>query len=477
MDQQLNKILSELYELDPSLRGHEQALRKIVMVLLKTKKEIRIDQGFKNYLRQELEQLAAKENRVTKENLFDLLKLKPMKKLSFALAGALCLVLIVTLALQNKNNKTFTTAPGSITQLADNAFGPLGAADTASGAAPTAPSTFSAPSSAMPAYGRGGGVGAPNTMIYRPVQYVFKYTGDELSISEDKLEVLRKAKIGGTSLDNILNGFRLGDFDASGFSGMKIDSFTASERNGSYTITADLTNGSAYIYKQPEPVDCGANQGPKCSGPIMPQLNLSDVPGDQALIDIADAFLKAHRIDASKYGKPEIQNDWRQYANASQIYVPDIITVIYPAEAAGIKVYDQSGGVSGMAVGVNIRTKQVMNVSEINLGGFESSLYATEKDFGKIVSIAEKGGTSFYQGNSEKKSEVQLGTPSIALMRYWNYSGPGGTDLYVPAMVFPVVHADEGFTQKNVVVPIIKDILDKIQSQPPIGIMEPMMTK
>ncbi len=56
----LEKILGELYELDPSLKNNETQIREIILKFSSEKPEVRIDQGFILKLREELEEKTAK---------------------------------------------------------------------------------------------------------------------------------------------------------------------------------------------------------------------------------------------------------------------------------------------------------------------------------------------------------------------------------------------------------------------------------
>ena len=64
---------------------------------------------------------------------------------------------------------------------------------------------------------------------------------------------------------------------------------------------------------------------------------------------------------------------------------------------------------------------------------------------------------------------MDLGTPSVVLMRSWLPSGDGSSsEVNVPALQFPVLQkpADQPWFSNYVMVPLAKEILDQKQDGP-----------
>ncbi len=523
MDQQLQNLLNELYAVDPALKAKEPELIQIIQVLLKSKPQIQFDESFKERLRQELQR------RSTKSNVFSLLTENKMKKLSLVFGGVLCLLLVVgALFLQRGRVQTKLAQKndqGKIIRLADNSFGNLAAVSTAPqtsaqplASAPTnqnqtatsssAPTSSAAPKASMgfaapTGFGGGGpisggsgtassgtatkGMPIADMRIYQPTYYNYVYKGD-LTIPSDKLEVLRKVKspLNTDAINNVIKSTDFGMINLGGFNNLGLDNFSVSEDNG-YVINVSPREGTVNIYQQYNPgATCSSIEVP-CPMPMMQAqqpIQMPYVPTDQQMISIADQFIKDHDISLKNYGAAEVQNDWKiQYLNLAikaptmaPTWIPDTGSVIYPATINGINIYDEQGNKYGMVVNISFRDKKVTSVSEITAPNYESSLYETETDTAKIMAIVNKGGVNgYYPPEATKTVDVELGKPSIQLMRYWKYDYGSSTELYVPALVFPIVHPENypDIYRKTVIVPIIKDILNA--QQPPIRIMKPMM--
>ncbi|MDB4939635.1 MAG: hypothetical protein JWO40_60 [Candidatus Doudnabacteria bacterium] len=524
MNLQLQNLLEELYTLDPTLRTREKELKQIIEVLLKSKPDIKLDQNFRERLRIELQ------NHQPKQSVFNSINQNKMKKFNIYFGSALCLLLIAgAVALQaNKNKQQLQLANGTmlgegkIIRLADNAFGSLNnpsagtAANTqpvaatplakstlqqdvsnSTGSAPSlkpmSPMSLSTPASVPPAN--------PLLRIYQPTELHYIYDGPAITIPSDKLEVLKKTALDLTStqLNDSLKNLNLGLIDFGTFKNLNVDSFTVSEKDG-YSITVDPKAGTINLYAQNQNygggcaiplaspmASAGTSSSSSANAIIRPcmesQIKISDVPDDQTLIDAANKFIADHHISLKNYGAPEVVSDWKiQYEQSSDkatFYIPTAGTVLYPAQINGIGVYDQNGNKVGMGVALNFADQKVTSISELNLGNYQSSLYSTETDISKIMAIVEKGGTdTYYPADANAKTEdVQLGSPKLQLMTYWDYQNNNSTELFVPALIFPITKApaDVPIYKKAVVVPIIKDILSALP--PPYQIMLPGIKK
>jgi hypothetical protein len=508
MDSQLQNLLEELYAVDPALRSKEKELRQIIEVLLKSKPDIQLDPSFREQLRVELQKHIPKEpilNQIKETNY--------MKRFSIVFGSLLLVALVIGgITLQNNQKKQTQLADGisigegKITRLADNAFGTLkstsvapdkGAAAQTAATPPasTQVSPQSAPSSAMmaparglaeptyppapstiPSSGKGGG-GPANSMmrIYQPVTPHYVYNGPAITIPADKLEVLKRTdqSFNNTQLSDFFKKLNFGVIDFGGFNNLNLDAFTVSEKDG-YTINVDTRNASVNIYAPYKGYNC--NRFSPCT---VPRRSISDIPSDQSLIDISNQFIADHHINLKNYGTPKVvsywKNDYQQTTDKANYYIPEVDTVLYPAQINGIGVYDEGGTEVGLTV--EIMNKQISGLSQLDFANYDSSLYPTESDTAKIMSIVEKGGFNSYYGGQPggKTEDIQLGTPKLQLMTHYEYDANSSTELFVPALVFPVISTPtdpQNYYKKNVVVPIIKSILDS-PNQAPIGIMAP----
>jgi hypothetical protein len=103
---------------------------------------------------------------------------------------------------------------------------------------------------------------------------------------------------------------------------------------------------------------------------------------------------------------------------------------------------------------------------------YESAQYVAEQDAARITKLAEQGGMYGFWGEPAPDARViNLGTPTRVLMQHYLYVNGSNEELYVPALVFPVLNAPtDMYIQSHVIVPLVKEILDNYQ--PPMLLKE-----
>lgn len=218
------------------------------------------------------------------------------------------------------------------------------------------------------------------------------------------------------------------------------------------------------------------------------RLKIDDIPDDQTLISLATEFLKDHNISLENYGIPYVQNFWQlEYQTVqdkSLAYVPDIVSVIFPLKINGTEVYDEGGNKTGLMVPVNVRVKKVSGVYDLSALRFESSLYEAETDIKKLISIAENGGFrgGYYFAENQNQTEIELGTPVTAYVKIWQYEPQKAEsqELIVPALIFPITKSPADvpyFFQQNIIVPIVKDVLENAYPGGPIPLPLPAVAE
>jgi hypothetical protein len=209
------------------------------------------------------------------------------------------------------------------------------------------------------------------------------------------------------------------------------------------------------------------------------RLSESDLLSDEESIRIADAFLAEYGISKADYGAPVINNQWRlQYAAMDSVarssyWFPEGVSVVYPILADGKIAYDESGYPYGLNVNVDVRMKRAQSVWNLFARTYQVSSYAAETDTKRLLDIAQN--TDNYGGEwpeNAKRIEVELGTPKIAYVRSWQQMGTTGAELLVPALIFPIKNVPAELWRQNVIVPLVKDLLDAMPSV--IGIPMPL---
>lgn len=490
MEQLIDKIISELYALDPELRKQDAQLRKIISELLQAKPEVKINEEFVKGLKSKLQ---AKASLINKEE-------NSMKNiLNYILGGALTVAVAVAVFGYYNNNllvlpKGATEVLTSKIEISEvpnsNSFGSLAMEmDTMS----RNQSGGGGGSAAQLAFGVGGG-GGDAKIIPPAYNYKYVYTGDklpELSQSQDVLKRITETS-NKSGVSEFIKKFSFGLINISKFNQAELQNFNLIEnKEFGYGVSVDLTQGSVSLYqnweKWPHPeAQC---QNEECFKQY--RLSINDVPEDSVVIDIAKNFLKEYGVSLANYGEPVVFKDWMpDYArssNKADYYIPDSVSITFPLVIKDKAVLDEAGNPSGISVTVDIRNKKVSGVYGLFTRKYEQSKYEGETDSGRIIKIAENGGfrnyMPYYQEGG-KDITIDLGTPKEELVQIWQYSSGTQKELYVPALVFPVKpteNATEMYLPKFIVVPLVKELLtDPVtQATPmPIDIMvEPAATK
>ncbi len=409
-----------------------------------------------------------------------------MNRFRFVLpvAALAIIAVVISVAKPQTNSKVSLGTKQEVTRLSANAFGQLNALNTnggrgqgGGGNAQTADSKIAAPETAIGM--GGGGSSAMPAELYVPTYYNYVYKGDKFEVEQDQMDVYEREKGFGSNTDlaSFLDRFNIGLFDINKFQNATVDYVRASEnRNNGYSVDMDLKLGTIYI---------GQNWEKWAMMDYSSPVTINQIPSDEESIALANQFLADYGISTENYGAPEVQNSWRilydRAPNKSSIYVPDTVSVVYPAKISGNEVYDESGNKTGMYVSINVRNKAVSSVGEITGQHYQASAYPTEKNADRLVKIAEQGGFRNYmpfaaEGSTEpnaKKITVELGSPKIVYVRLWQTVGNESKTIYVPSLVFPITNQPADYYSQNVIVPLIKEVLDT-QDQIPKGIT-PMM--
>ena len=506
MNNEIQKILDDLYKIDPSLAKHEVELIKLIDKLLAARPNYKLDEEFIDSLRTRvLEHARELNNTLPRAGWLE--KYMNLNKFAYAALGAAA-TLIVVIPLLNYlnhrvatvNNIAQTTESGKeikIARLENDAFGTLTVP-----AAPESAQTYSqsqdsgaaaspkAMSETAPLGMGGGGGGDAKSIVSMPYPgwdyYEYKYVGSDLPVPASTLPVYsRVADQSKTANINDLAALIGPGFpDITRFENLKLNNFNiAEDRDFGYNIFYDAVGSTMNIdmlwERWPQP-------GRECTDQACwdkYRLTVNDVPNDANLIATADTFLSQYGINMSNYGPGEVRTDWRRTYDLAEdkslAWIPDSISVVYPLLIEGRETYDESGYKNGLTVNVSIRYDKVAGVYGLKTLDFKSSDYAMETDTARILKLAENGGTPWGQGKMEgaKTVTVELGDPSLELVGYYRYDQTTGKsdELYVPAYVFPVMNPDDASNLfKNYVVVIIaKEIMDE-RDKEWVGIPQPM---
>jgi len=302
--------------------------------------------------------------------------------------------------------------------------------------------------------------------------YNYEYIGDDFELLDLEVDVYRKINPDlSKEFSSLFSNKKIGFFDMKKFRNISLSNISINEdRDFGYSIYLGLRDGNFSIYKNWEKWPniekvCGVYNYECLRGY---QLTIEEVLSDDDIINIADKFLRDYNISLKNYGSPEVQKHWlREYllsSDKNSFYIPDTISVVYPLIINGMIVYEEYGQKSGLMVEVDIREGRVSGVYNLAYQYYESSTYSTERNKEIILNMAKQGGRYpdyYYRDGQTKTIDINLGTPSLGIMKIWNYDEAEmkGYEVFVPAYVFPVLSesAPSSFYRRNIVVPAVKD--------------------
>jgi hypothetical protein len=477
----IKEILSDIYNIDSSLKKYEPELIKIIKTMLDSRPKTETDEQFKEKLRiqlfQKIEQL--KQKNMSKENNLKYY----LPKLAYAFSGALLLALIlfpIMLQLGKITVPIEENLEENITEKQNEAFGPLSidqeqlnlvregdwTADTQPGIVPE-PSK-----SGLDIEGQDELISVEVGEIdsIRPPRYSYRYVykGEDFSLENSMVKVFKRIIDSKSSvLNNFVNRLDLGLIDLNKFSDLEVNNINfAQESDDGYNFYIDFNNGNISIHKKPENYLLERGE----------MLTLEDKLSDAEIIGISNNFLDIFGIDKSGFGSPIVEHSGPEYhIMDEEKIISEYVQVTYPLILDGKTVYNQSGNEYGLSVTVNIREKEVNSVYNLFVQKYETSLYKAITDKEEAIKQAEKGGLyGYYIDETGETKEIPLGTPSVGYMRFMNYKVGKSDELYTPALIFPIGEIPDGviITKENVVVPLAKDLLKKLNYPMPVPLLD-----
>jgi hypothetical protein len=498
MEKNINKILQDIYELDASFREHEDKLREIIKELIASRPDTKFTEEFARELRAEVMRRAEvlkTEAAINKPGFFS--QFTWVNKLAYALGGAAIALVLATPVINLFYGTEKTATPeklaldvsSGIAQVKERAWGSLSQGDEA---------TLNEAAPKGIGGGGGGMASAPapvqtdaGTMEARAIMpeffnYEYQYVGEELNLDQTERAVFKhnKDNLDRSSLANLLKSMDFSLVDLGQFKNAAISNLSINEdRDFGLALNINMTKGNINIFKNWQ-------KWPQVNAGCTDQacyernrLKISDIPKDERLISLANNFVKDYGIDIKSYGEPFVYDHWRhQYEVAedkAQVWIPDEVTVIYPLLIDGETVYDQGGNPTGLSVSIDIRNNRAAGAHNITVQTYQRSVYETETDAAKVIAVAEQGGRHHVfepEVPDAKIITIELDTPALGLMRHWQYNTDKQetSELYIPALIFPVKSVSEAsqyFNRENIVVPLVKEILEEYAQDNPDGPM------
>ena len=472
---QLDNLLAELYEIDPSLKKYGDSLRSLVLEMLTSKPDTKFDGEFAARLKQEL---AKKISASKTEKTFSIFSFLKNKRWYFTFAGlAVCgfaVLLVLVVPRQEDSINPIYNLTGPTVSLEKHAFGPLATMENAASNFGMGAGNNTVNAVAKSAPTRMMVTDAVNQKAVAPsfsIQYV--YAGDNFNLTDQAGLVYRRVKGNGELAKSLMKSLQKGNFemmDLNSFQNLKLTNLSFLEdRDSGLMINFDFVNDNFYFSENSEKWQavgnntCGLNK--ICDG----NTHLDDIPADNLLIEKANNFFKSHKINLENYGAPIVDNSWRasyeQTVNKESYSFPEYINIVYPLLVGKNReeVYDQSGALAGLRASINLSRNAISNVDGLAIYHYQSSEYELVTDMEAIIKVAEKGGWNQISFASTNVKKVSLGTPKRALVQLSRFSNNQNEELLVPALIFPVADGQLFYGRSSVVVPLVKEIFNELK--------------
>ncbi len=449
LQKRITEVLEELYSLDTKFKVHEPKLRELVEALLLSKPDTHFDEHFARTLR------ASLIPKTKKSSILSPYRPHLISKLAYGVSGGLVtLMVIIPLAFvltkkatvfapgQVKNETVGIALTPQISSKGNNAFGSLALAS----------STGSSPARAAKVQD------STSTLAVNPQMTTMMAVTDLSTTSEEQASTSLQAKVpskkyiyeGATfalsdaqgnvlkrttgvdsrkQLTSLIGSARFNLPNISTFSNLNLRTIDLSEdKKEGYSIHIDADQGSVtFTQNSPTWVQSTTTA-------------TSTALDAQALVAIASAFVKDHGIDTSIYATPFVGHG--------------STTVVYPLLLNGKEVYGQDGYQYGMQITVDTQAKKVARVDNLTSQIYESSQYVLETDPEQILVIVNSlyGG----EGQGSTSQKISLGTPKQVFMRSITSTTATSSELYIPALLFPIKDS-----QEVILIPLVKDFLVK----------------
>lgn len=284
--------------------------------------------------------------------------------------------------------------------------------------------------------------------------FEYVYDGELPDLSQVDPTVYRRADALSLpdSLSQSLTGLTLGFIPLSTFENLNLQGFSIREESKTgYTISFDRQFNAVFLSR---------NDAYWSMLDTLRPVSAQDIPADEEVTAIADAFLREHRIDTTGFGSAVVDRSTLDLDS----WVPDSLSVTYPVVINGMPVWDLWGQPSGLNVTVNLRSEEVESLWGPGPSTLEASTYNLVTDQARILKVARRGGLwEAMPENATVTNVSTLGEPDLILTSFEKEDSQGRFYiLYLPALRFPVVEPAADVQRQWVVVPLVQEVLDAV---------------
>lgn len=463
MDDKINKIIKELYLLNPDLKNHEEDLNELLHEMLAYKPEIEIDERFVKELRNVLEARACVLMRNKRKKMFDWRAVWNRHKLLITPVPVVALLIVLFLfGLSAEKSNIDLGYWGSLEIVpSEKQFGEF--------------DLEAIKPSEIEGRGAGGGgdqlgqkqtqkeVGVfsePGNLNIKNFKYV--YVGEDFDLMGEKASVLKREKNFKNTkklADYLQKNLNIGLLELSNFAQLKVKNINLLQEGlGGYAINLDLENSelSLSFVNDGVGVDFVDESGKTVK---TDEQSGKDLLNFSQVVEISRSFLTEKGVNLSSYGEAVVQNVLFDGKNLQE-NLP-IINIVFPLEIEGKNVYDQGGQLIGIKLVYDRKTNIIIRVWGIK------SLRYSAVEYDLINSVEEVLSKSNIQKQKKVREKedgelVKLTTPNLCYVETFKYTQEGVQEFLVPALIFvekkePKEEKNDGL-DKKVIVPLVENL-------------------
>lgn len=301
---------------------------------------------------------------------------------------------------------------------------------------------------------------------YENIAYTYSYSGTLPKIDSNTLPLYKKNSIAFTNQDtaSFIRNLHIDWLNTAAFQNAGITNINISEdREFGYNIWIDFAAWNVNIYQNYTMWPQAKCYNNRCE--TLAKLTKKDIPSNESLIALTDAFFKQYGINRSTYWIPHIDSAWRTtYARSIEDgtvwFIPEIYTVTYPIILDGKNLYEEFGGYKWLMFTIDLRSMRISGVSWLEKYNLESSEYPIIQDSEILNKMISSGWRRMMWGKSTwswKIIPISLKDPVIGYIRIsWEWKNGISTDFFVPAYIFRVDNKpQDAFISDTVVIPIV----------------------
>lgn len=452
--EKIDQILEDLFAIEPELKSRSSEIRQIVTLMLKERPQVDLSPDFFLELRGRLADKISEQPRFM---------VKKFVWPTLALAGVFSLLLLVVWQEQELITEDRLLSRVTITELSDSYFGKISSGKQEEMLINNAGNIAAARGVSInttPPGGISNKLAVDQRMMIpeNPIRYKMIYQGEEIKLTDNQGAVYRKnnQSQSGKELAKQIQKLNLGFIDLKKFTEVKLDNFSFKEdRPDGYVFSVNLENNSFSIYQNWE-------KWPQADDAVKKK----DLPDRETIIKVAKDFVQQYKINLSSYGQPQLAEASKlaiaDYQAGRNDYSPESATVVFPLIVNKEFIYSNGGGIDGLTVEVDLGRHSVSSASGNFSLNLEKSNYELETDGQKIKEALARSVEFGYELPEAKEVEVILGSPKNILARIYNYDNKTNQsyELFVPALMFPVINQVDGYYQKQIIIPLVKDLVD-----------------